>query len=80
MAMGVHSLDVFEEYILHKVEVECISHKQLSDELKACYPGFKGFSVRSIERFCAEKEIHKSSRLSSSELERVVSTAVAKVC
>ena len=77
---GVHSLDVFEDYIRHKVEVERISHLQLSSDLKARYPGSRGFSVRTIERFCADKGIHKSSRLSSSELEQVVSASVAKVC
>lgn len=77
---GAHSLDVFEVYVRYKVEVDRISHQQLSDDLKAAYSGSRGFSVRSIQRFCVDKGIHESSRLSSSELEQVVSTTVAKVC
>ena len=42
-------------------------------------PGVKGLSTRSVHRFCETFKIHASSRLSSSDLDRVVSLSVNKV-
>ena len=35
--------------------------------------------IRSIERFCEEKGIHKTSRLSQAEVQHAVAASVAKV-
>ena len=78
-----------------KIEVEKCTHKQLSSELQQCYPREKGFSVRSIKRFCSEKEIKKvasiliitvvthsyiqESNIDGQTLDEFVSTAVLQV-
>ena len=61
---GIHSL------ISERVVEERKSHQQISEELKALYPGIRGLSARSVRRFCDEQE----------DLDRVVSSSVAKVC
>ena len=53
--------------------------KEISDSLQDLYPGQRGFSVRSVERFCQQHDIHKTSQLQSAELCRVVATAVSQV-
>ena len=73
------SLEGLENFFWQWVEVNQVSQRQLSEELKTYFPESKGFSLRSIERFCAEKNIHKTSRLSNNEVEQAVSEAVAKV-
>ena len=44
------------------------------------YPGVQGFSIRSIQRFCQEKNVHKTSRVTDQELDEAVSDAVSRVC
>ena len=53
------ALEEIEGFVRQKIEVEKCTHKQLSSHLQQCYPGEKGFSLRSIERFCCEKGIRK---------------------
>ena len=53
------TLEGFEDFVRQKVEVEKCSHRELSSQLQQCFPDEKGFSLRSIERFCSEKEIKK---------------------
>ena len=78
MASG-NKLSKHEPYIRHRIEVDKITHRQLSEELQNRFPGIRGYSVRSIECFCREKGIHKSSRLSDVQVQEVVAEAVAKV-
>ena len=66
--------------IREKIEEDRWSHAQLSDFLKLSYPGVQGFSIRSLQRFCQEKNIHKTSRVTDQELDEAVSNAVSKVC
>ena len=56
-----------------------MTHGQISEQLCSRYPGIRGFSIRSIERFCQEKGIHKTSRLSQTEIKEAVAAGVAKV-
>ena len=77
--MAERALDEHEGYIRWRVEVEHASHHELCEELRATNPGVRGYSIRSIERFCREKGIHKSSRLPETAVEQVVAEAVAKV-
>ena len=37
----------------------------------------QSFSIRSIQRFCQEKNIHKTSRVTDQELDEAVSDAVS---
>jgi len=74
------ALEGLEGLIKEKVEQDHWTHVQLSDFLKQSYPGVQGFSERSIRRFCHEKNIHKTARVTDTELDEAVSDAVSKVC
>ena len=74
------ALEEHEDYIRRRVVEEYATHRQISEELRGLYPGRRGFSIRSIERFCNDKDIHKTSRLSEAAVEEAVVEAVAKVC
>ena len=52
------------------------THKQISDESKCLYPGL---SAQSVRRFCDSHNVHSSSMLSNADLDRVVSSSIAKV-
>ena len=73
-------LDEHEEYVRQRIEVYRTTHKQLSDELQRMHPGIRGLSVRSIEKFCRDRGIHKSSCLSIDCVQIAVKEAVSKVC
>lgn len=82
--MAQRALDDFEAYIRQRVVCDRISHQKLSEELKVATSqlgtgGKRGFSMRSIQRFCEEKDIHRTSRLSDTVVEQVVAEAVSKV-
>lgn len=55
------------------------THQQISVELQQLYPGCPGLSTRSVRRFCENNNIHRSSRLSASEVDAVVEQAVHQV-
>ena len=56
-----------------------MTHGKLSEVLSASLPGVRGLSICSTERFCQEKGIHKTSRLSEVKVMQAVEQAVAKV-
>ena len=56
-----------------------MTHAQIAEHMKALHPGVRGFSLRSMERFCSLNGIHKSSRPSDEELDDAVIDAVAQV-
>ena len=66
--------------ISRRVKEERKTHKQISDELNGLYPGTRGLSVRSVRRFCDRFDIHTTALLSDEDLDRVVSSSIAKVC
>ena len=68
-----------EHVIRQKIETEKWTHSQLSTFLKTQYVGTKGISVRSLQRFCSAKGIHKSSRASITTVDEAVLEAVGKV-
>lgn len=74
------NLDELEATVREKVENEGWTYGKLSKHLQELYPGVRGFSVRSLERFCAAKNIHRTSRLKAKEVDSVVAGAVSKVC
>lgn len=55
------------------------THAQIATELQARYPGERGFSARSVRRFCANYGITASSGLSDDHLDKVVASGIAKV-
>ena len=72
-------LDLLEDFIKEKIEKEHFTYLKLSRELQQRFPGRRGFSVRSLERFCSRKGIKKISVVSDQSLDEVVLEAVAKV-
>ena len=73
------ALNRFEDFIREKVERDHATHDQMSQELTRTFPGERGFSARSVRRFCQEKNIHKTSRMSAPEVNSAVQEAVLKV-
>ena len=73
------NLEDMEEFIRDKIVNHRWTHPQLSEFLRSSNPGVRGYSVRSIERFCSDKGIHKTSRPCSEDLDRAVTDAVAQV-
>ena len=67
-----------EELIL-KRRAEGCTYPEISDELRRKFPQQRGYSSRSVRRFCEEHAIRRSSRLSQSSLKKVVATAVSQV-
>ena len=72
-------LEEFEDYIREKIEKEQWTHVELSNSFHARYTGQRGFSNRTIERFCSEKNIHKVSKMSDADVDVCTSEAIAKV-
>ena len=71
--MSTSTLDQFEDFIRQKVEKDHTTHAQISEELKTMFPEKRGFSVRSVTRFCAYHNIHKTSRTSQDEMDATTS-------
>ena len=64
----------------HLVVIKQKTHEETSRELKRIYPGVSsGLSTRSVRRFCASEGIQRTSRLTSDQLNRVVSGSVNTV-
>ena len=73
------SLSSLYDIIREKIEVYRWTHKQLSDFLQQLYPGSTGYSVRSVERFCSEAGMHRTSRLDQYHVDTHVREAIQKV-
>ena len=67
-----------EDYIRNQVE-SGVSHNLIAAELQQLHPGVRGLSLRSVRRYCSERGIHYSSRLSSSQVEQCVEQSVSQV-
>lgn len=74
----IRELDL-KTFISLKFVEENLTYEELSKVLQQMYPGQKGFSVRSLQRYCSEESIHKTSRLSVRELNEVVQESVIQV-
>ena len=70
------ALDNLEDFVRDRIEEDYWTHKQLSHYLQRMYPSERGFSIRSLQRFC---ERHDTSRVSESALCQAVTDAIAKV-
>ena len=51
----------------------------VSQYLQSLFPGARGISARSLQRFCHSRDIHYRSNLSTVELDRLVQYAVTRV-
>ena len=65
--------------VARKVHDEHKTHSQISDELKQQFPGVRGLSSRSVRRFCDVHDIRRSSKLTATDLDRVVASSIAMV-
>ena len=52
------------------------SYKDISECLQAAYPNNRGFSARSVRRYCV---LHRISKLSDSEVDDIIGDAVKEV-
>ena len=73
------TLSDLADCIREKIQKYRWTHKELSEYLRVRYPGVRGFSVRSIERFCSTYDLHKTTRIPDTTLDTVVTSAVNKV-
>ena len=72
-------LEEFEDFIREKIEKEQWTHVELSSFFNTQYPGERSFSVRTMERFCSDKDIHKITKLSDVDVDECISEAITKV-
>ena len=77
--MAGRALDGFEDFIREKVEKCRWSYKQISAFLQEYNPGLRGFSERSVQRFCSCNNIHKTPRIDDQTLDEAVSRATDMV-
>ena len=73
------ALEDFEDFIRDKIKKGRWTHKQIGAFLEENHPGQRGFSVRSVERFCSSKGIHKTSRIDDNKLDEAISNATDMV-
>ena len=66
-------------FITKKLTEDNLTYEELSIVLKQMFPNYKGFSVRSLQRYCSGENIHKTSQLNDSNLNDVVLTSVMQV-
>ena len=78
MATSKTSLVDLESFVCGKIEEKWMYH-WLSEYLMKRYSNTSGFSIRTIKRLCADKNIHRTSRLNEDELDEVVSQSVRMV-
>ncbi len=55
------------------------THWAIVQELKAAFPGVRGISIRSLKRFCADQNIHATSRCSDRILDILVACGAGLV-
>ena len=55
------------------------SHQAIAQEFQRQYPSLRGLSTRSVRRFCSTNQIHRSSRLSTHEVDSVVEQYVLEL-
>ena len=76
---ALHNIEGAEEYIEYSLVSLGKTYGQVSADLQAQLPEMRELSSRSVERFCCEKGIKATSRLSKEELGRVVESAISEV-
>lgn len=76
---ALENLPAIEEFIRERVEKHCLSHEDISQQLEMLYPAIRGTSAASVRRYCRNHAIHKTARLDSSALDRLVFQNVMRV-
>ena len=73
------ALEEHEQFIRSFLSQRENTLEDLSDALMAAYPEQRGFSVRSIKRFCKDNGIRKRGLVSDERLDDAVKIAVSEV-
>lgn len=73
------SIPGIDGFLRELVEKRKLTHEQISLELKAKYPNLRGLSSSSVKRYCLNHDIHKTARLDSASLDRLVYLNVMRV-
>ena len=72
-------MEAYEGFIREKVEKERWTHQRVGSYLQQVNPAERGFSLRTVERFCTEKGISKLTPIPDDHLDRVVATSISNV-
>ena len=72
-------LEEHKDYIQRRIVEDGVTHRELSDELRAAYPSVIGLGERSIRRFCRMKNIHRTPRISKEAVEHAVTIGISQV-
>ena len=67
------------EQEIRRLVLDGMSHALINDYLSQKEPNRRGYSERSVRRFCSERNIHYRSRLTDPELDRRVMLAIQSV-
>ena len=76
---ALERIDGVKDWLAQKIITERRSYAHVSKELQELCPHLRGLSSRSIRRFCSNNGIHATSRLTDSQLDRVVASNTSKV-
>ena len=61
--------EIADETFVRDLMVRGVPHLEISRYYQSQYPGVRGVSLRSVRRYCCEREIH---RISNDELDEIV--------
>lgn len=75
----ISNIPGIKDTLYEKIVTRRMTYCQISQELQQLYPNIKGISARSIRRYCSDNGLHRTSRLTDHELDRVVTTSTSKV-
>jgi len=69
-----------KSFIQVKLVEERLTYQELSKVLQEMFPGQKGLSTRTLQRYCSCEGIQKTSKLSDNDLDRAIKEAISEVC
>jgi len=70
-------METIEKTFINSLLQENHTFKEISEILKQRYPGVRGFSLRSVQRYCHDNGLTR--RISQNAVNEIVSDAVKKV-
>ena len=80
MLTALESVPGGDTAIRKMVVEQKITHSGVSEALKRMYPSVtRGFSSRSVRRYCGKHGIHATSRFEDGAVDRIVRTGIQKV-
>ena len=76
---GMEKIPGLCNLIREEVVVAKKTYAEISQDLQESFPNERGFSVRSIRRFCECHNIHLRSQLSDQQVDMLVTSGISKV-